>query len=51
MKRWLTALLILVVLGAATILASLWLRGHVEPPIRVGFFTPSTDRWQSVRNQ
>ena len=36
MKRWLIALLILVLLGGVTIPAVLWLRARAEPPIRVG---------------
>jgi urea transport system substrate-binding protein len=36
MKRWLIALLILMLLSAAAIPAALWLRGQVAPPIRVG---------------
>ena len=42
MKWWLIALLILVVLGAVTIPAALWLRGQVEPPIRVGILHSQT---------
>lgn len=36
MKRWLTALLMLIVLVGLTIPAGLWLWGRAEPPIRVG---------------
>jgi urea transport system substrate-binding protein len=36
MKRWLTTLLVLVLLSTAAISAASWLRGRVEPPIRIG---------------
>jgi urea transport system substrate-binding protein len=36
MKRWWIALLTLAVLGAVAIPTTLWFRGQVEPPIRVG---------------
>jgi urea transport system substrate-binding protein len=42
MKRWLIALLILVILGAAAIGAAPWLRGQVAPPILVGILHSET---------
>src|ERR1700678_3642212 len=41
MKWWLITVLILVVIGVA-VLAAFWLRGHVEPPIRVGILHSET---------
>lgn len=42
MKRWLTALLIVVVLGTAAVSMFLWLRSQVTPPIRVGILHSKT---------
>jgi urea transport system substrate-binding protein len=42
MKRWLTALLVVVVLGTATVSIFLWLRSQVGPPIRVGILHSKT---------
>ena len=42
MKRWLTALLALAVLGAVTIWAVLWGVGQIAPPIRVGILHSKT---------
>jgi urea transport system substrate-binding protein len=42
MKWWLFALFTLTVLGVVTISAVLWLRGQVEPPIRVGILHSKT---------
>src|SRR5271156_5094860 len=42
MKRWLTALLALAVLGAVTIWAVLWGHGQIAPPIRVGILHSKT---------
>jgi urea transport system substrate-binding protein len=46
MKRSLIALSTLAVLGAVIILAVLWLRGQVEPPIRVGILHSKTGAMQ-----
>ena len=42
MKRWLTALVVLTVLGAVTIWAVRWGYGQVAPPIRVGLLHSRT---------
>jgi urea transport system substrate-binding protein len=42
MKRWLTTLLILVILSAVAIPTALWLHSGVEPPIKVGILHSQT---------
>lgn len=42
MKRWLTALMVLVLLGVVAIPPVLWLQVRVEPPIRVGVLHSKT---------
>jgi urea transport system substrate-binding protein len=42
MRRWLIALVTVVILGGAAVGAAFWLRGHVQPPIRVGILHSET---------
>jgi urea transport system substrate-binding protein len=42
MRRWLIALVIVMILGGAAIGAAVWLPGHTLPPIRVGILHSET---------